>query len=100
MIHTMECTVAWLKWQGDKFEWMMKWLNSCPVCNGTGYDPKDPHEYCICILDGKCPRCGGYIGTSDDGNNCSNCGWDWGANDGDTLPEPPLCTCVEQRCEA
>lgn len=115
--HSKECADAQRQYEEAVAEYKERWPNYCRECNGLGghldtYDPSpsgvalspgymtDFATCNACIEEGMCPRCGEQISDRDT-EPCPNCGWNWGKNPNDALPEPPECFCwhLEDRPE-
>jgi hypothetical protein len=120
--HKPTCTFEkdMAKWNKLQEDFENLWPGYCKKCGAHGVccssenvagfgepaimmDNSDP---CSCIDDGFCPRCGVDLVFEsqeqeekfyEDTEPCPNCGWKWGLNDGDCLPDPPdgPCECDE-----
>lgn len=86
-------------------DWLAKWgATYHQKCGGAGgftipqtWDEPSDFESCACVEDdGVCPRCGKPLAVYDspagdsyvDGDlPCPSCGWNWGRNADDTIPD-------------
>lgn len=118
MEHTPECLAATARAQQEIETYKKQWPNHCQKCHGWGgfystYDPSpagvslgsgcmedfDPCDACETGDDAfpyKCSRCGEHLPehpVRGDPPPCPKCGWDWGHNKGDALPEQTECIC-------
>jgi len=91
-----------------KLAYDAKYPNACRKCQGYGFHTapatrEDPglHEFCECLADGRCPRCGHQHNENwnlylDDvepvADYCEACGWD--PESGDRRPDDD-CNCFE-----
>jgi hypothetical protein len=87
--------------------------NHCTSCEGTGIVYAEYQQIfdCLCVEEGKCPRCGRFMYWEGDpltGNvelynliiqagiekqlPCDQCGWNWCRGNNDMLPIPD-CIC-------
>lgn len=80
MVHTKECVAA----QCVRQKWLDRWPEHCIACRGAGgFTFHETHglpgpgeqlwEPCVCIEDGRCPRCGKYLLNEE--SRCFDCGW-------------------------
>jgi hypothetical protein len=90
-------------------EWAEKYPKHCKECFGLGetnwvenhgdsyHEPAS--DFCICIYDNQCPRCGGLLEIPSNAfdsyaevteNSCGFCGWDWNNGISDSFwPDEP-----------
>lgn len=74
------------------------WPDYCRSCNGWGchiqpqtyWEPEDVSP-CVCIEDGRCPRCAYPHGEDWEGETCEACGWQY--DDGGGGFDEPECEC-------
>lgn len=115
MQHSPTCIEAFARHGLAMVTFAVKWPDYCRSCEGWGYfshsyDPSpagvslgsgfmveadpcdactgaDPHPFCA--------RCHAVNDQWLEGEDspCTACGWNWGKNQGDTLPPEPECHC-------
>lgn len=106
LAHPLKCELAQKKRYEEQEAWIAEWPNYCGTCNGKAvivhpadeYTPKD-YEHCpSCLGEGKCPRCGKFIGSPENLSgfpSCPHC--DWGKNGayhkGNVCPPDYTCNC-------
>lgn len=88
-------------------EWAEKYPKHCVECFGLGvvhwtenhgdnlHEPME--DFCICVYDDTCSRCGGKLDLDADAfedaigrealgtHSCGHCGWDWNAGINDSF---------------
>jgi hypothetical protein len=91
MIDTCRCKTLWQVAQERAREWRKAWPAHCTRCHGDGSVGRGQEsEDCACISEGACPRCGTYGLDVDKEVSCQECGWDWGNNLDDGMPDPEV----------
>lgn len=90
-------------------EYEEKWPNYCRKCNGVGFlvsyqsvpygmgsTNMEVDDFCSCVEEGKCPRCGIVVFDEDDFDDdkleCPKCGW---TEESPICPELDDCGCWE-----
>lgn len=117
--HTPECLAQMEKARKEREDYITKWPNYCKSCNGWGGSTEyQTHPYGSttasepifepCSDCGaahpRCPRCGedafldegihmNILNWLLEGEPCPSCGYDWGNNPDDALPDEPECLC-------
>ena len=118
-VHSLTCTERTARMEMERAEWEATWPRYCRSCGGYGtmesggdwvpYGsgntrlPSYPEPCSTCGEAGLCPRCGEQVAHDAESSEnffegeaaCPFCGWCWGKNPGDVLPEEPECHCFE-----
>lgn len=107
--HTEACNKRQAEYQERLAKYEQEHPHYCRNCQGMGgflsqYDPSPPgvslspgymtdFDPCDdCVNNGKCPVCGQQT-VNEDGDHCSECGWDCGENELYAAPQQPECDC-------
>jgi hypothetical protein len=100
-MHTKECEEKTKEILDKQKQYVETWPNYCRECDAHGSfsypaTREDPEsfDFCSCIYEGRCPRCGNEIPEDfDEDIPCPNCDWNWGKNASDTKPFLDECGC-------